>query len=127
MVREHILRVAALVLTLGLGGISEAATPANASALPMATSAALLTVKNEGSFTLVLGEHHPPKLAVIDPDDRLFVLVESYVLNSSMTEEAFLGLTSLQINTRTLEGVTYNDGEEMIENVFTKPGLYQFI
>jgi len=127
MVREFFSSVAALVLTFGIFGSSEAAAPAKANALPMATSATLLTVKNEGSFTLVLGEHHPPKLAVIDPDDRFFVLVESYVLNSSMTEEAFLALTSLPINTKTLEGVTYNDGEEMIENVFTKPGLYQFI
>lgn len=120
-------RVAAFFLLFGPGSLCEGAAPRATAALPVATSATPLTVKNEGSFTLALGEHHPPKLAVIDPDDRLIVLVESYVLNSSMTEEAFLALTSLEINTRTLEGVTYNDGEEMIESVFTKPGLYQFI
>jgi hypothetical protein len=120
-------RVAALHLVFVLGCALGCAATQAAGALPVATTAATLKVKNEKSFTLALGEHHPPKLAVIDPDDRLIVLVESYVLNSSMTEQAFLALTSLEINTRTLEGVTFNDGEEMVENVFTKPGLYQFI
>lgn len=120
-------RVAAFFLLFGLAGACECAAPRAARALPVASSAAPLTVKEGSSFILALGEHHPPKLAVIDPDDRLIVLVESYVLNSNMTEEAFLALTNFQVDTAKLEGVTFIDSEEMIENVFTKRGLYQFI
>lgn len=75
----------------------------------------------------MLGTNHAPKLGVITPDERFMVLVESYVQYTLMTEQAFVMKTSLEINTRSLEGVTFNDGEEMVEPVFTLPGTYRFV
>jgi hypothetical protein len=93
----------------------------------MATGAVPLAVPTGGSFALVLGSDHGPSLTVSTPDGRWMVLVEGGVLNGLMTESAFLATTRLKIDTRSLTGVTFSEGVEVIEPVFTLSGNYQFV
>lgn len=112
-------RLATLVL-VALGPLCACATP-------QATGVATLKVPTAGVFELVLGTHHGPNLVVLTPDGRWMVLVESGVLNGLMTEQAFLATTGLKIDTASLHGVTFAEGIEIVEQVFTVPGIYQFM
>jgi hypothetical protein len=118
--RSRIADIAELLIAIALCGVCACATPT-------ATGSAVLAVPYEGSFALVLAQRHGPKLAVVTPEERWIVLVESTVRNSLMTEQEFLARTRLDVDTRSLQGVSFADGEEVIEPVFTLPGIYRFV
>jgi hypothetical protein len=113
-------RIAGFTLACALGGLGACATPKVPGPAP-------LVVPTGGTFALEFGRNHGPNLTVSTPDGRWMVLVEGGVLNGLMTEQAFLATARLEIDTRSLRGVTFAEGEEIVEPVFTLPGRYDFV
>lgn len=76
------------------------------------------------NLTMRYPRKHPSKLAIQGPAHTWFILHETGVNTSLMTDAEFRRSTSLTIQVATLTGVTWINGIQVWAKVFSKPGKY---
>ena len=109
-------------LAIVLSALTSCAVP-----VPVATVPATINVPRGGAFFLDLGHTHQAKLAVVTPDERWARLIDGQTTSSLMSEDEFLGLSRLKIDTATLRGAFAVDGATVVMTVFASEGQYRLV
>jgi len=81
-------------------------------------------VKSGKAFTLTLPQDHPDKLAIVSPDETWFYIQGDENIKNLMPKDDFMKSNAITINTGSLKGTSWKDGEKSFSHVFTKKGTY---
>ena len=98
-----------------------------AGSVTAAEAAQVLQVDRGSSFMLSIPRPHEAKLAVVTPNSEWIFLVDAGLKNPLLSEQAFAAIAELRIDTQSLKGIHFVNGEERTVDVFTVPGRYTFV